>query len=94
MKTPLHLSIIKDLFIYIMIGMSYIIYTVHKLSNIFVFWRSFPKYKNWLMDTKATITGVTITLLVASFFVHTIAVALMFVLYICVKSYDYGNKEN
>lgn len=56
------LSILLEIFAYIMIAISFIIYHVQKVLNILVFWEDYPSYKKWLGNKEMNISAIIQTL--------------------------------
>lgn len=62
------LNILLEVFAYIMIVVSMIIYLIQRILNSFVFWQEYPSYKGWLKNTKMNISGILQTIGIISYF--------------------------
>ena len=60
------------------IVISFCIYLIHKIANIFVFWASFPKYIDWIKKNEQVYSGLFIVAILGGYLVHWI-VCLLFV---------------
>jgi hypothetical protein len=80
-------TIISGIIGYVAILLTLFIYTIHRAANTLVFWQEFPRYKVWLHNTTANMTGIAITAIVITSLFSTLAASILLVIYLLTKSF-------
>jgi ABC-type Fe3+ transport system permease subunit len=79
-------AILSAIIGYVAILLTLFIYTIHRAANTFVFWQEFPRYKVWLHNTTANMTGIAITAIVITAIFSTLAASILLVIYLLTKA--------